>query len=111
MSMQLETMTIDLPPHVRPIWDSFAGETSDQKIAYILQNAIRRNLEACERELLELEVKYGMEHEDFERQLETGQLGDPFGYELETDAMRWEDLIVEKKHWLRQLSLLRVLSQ
>jgi hypothetical protein len=46
-------------------------------------------LAECERERLELEVKYGMEYEDFCRKLEAGDLGDEFGYELELDAMRW----------------------
>ena len=38
--------------------------------------------------------------------LEAGELGDEFGHELEMDAIRWDDLISEKKHWLQQLNLL-----
>lgn len=59
-------------------------------------------LETCERERLGLEVKYGLEYEDFRRKLESGDLGDEFGYELELDAMRWEGLVIERKRWLGQ---------
>lgn len=45
-----------------------------------------------------------MEYKDFRHKLAAGDLGDEFGYELELDAMHWEDLFVEKKHWLQQLN-------
>jgi len=91
--------------------ESLTGATLDQKIAHLLLGEIRRNLGACEQERLELEVKYGLEHSEFQRQLEAGALGDEFGYELEMDAMRWDDLIAEKQHWLRQLRLVKELFQ
>jgi hypothetical protein len=49
-----------------------------------------------------LEVKYGLEYENFRRKLESGDLRDEFGYELELDAMRWEGLVIERKRWLGQ---------
>ena len=55
------------------------------------------------------EGKYGLEYTDFQRRLEAGILGDEFGHALEMDAMRWGDLIAEKKHWLQQLGSLREL--
>ena len=64
---------------------------------------IQRNLSACELEMLALEVRYGMSFREFDRQLEAGLLGDGFRWPLETDAMRWQDLIEEKRHWLSQL--------
>jgi len=39
-----------------------AGETPDQKITNLLLGELRRNLQACDQELLDLEVKYGLEH-------------------------------------------------
>lgn len=107
MYMGIETMTVELSPKVRPILDSVAGETLDQKITRLLLGEIRHHLEVCERERLELEIKYGLEHVDFRRKLEAGELGDEFGYALEMDAMRWGDLIAEKKHWLQQSGLLQ----
>jgi hypothetical protein len=111
MLMQSEVMTIGVSSQVRPILEGVAGETANQKIAYLLQGAIHRSLETCERERLGLEVKYGMEYDDFRHKLEAGDLGDEFGYELELDAMRWDDLVIEKRHWLRQLNQLRTAPQ
>ena len=60
-------------------------------------------LDAIERELQEFQKKYGVNYEQFVVKLERGELGDPFVYELEQDAMRWEDLVDERKMWLKQL--------
>ena len=67
-------------------------------------DTLHSDLEACDRELLEIEGKYGLAYEDFDRKLEVGGLGNEFGYQLEMDAMRWGDLIAEKGFWLEQLS-------
>lgn len=75
-----------------------------------LQTA-QASLEACEREQLALEAKYGLSYDDFKRELESGSLGDEFAYEIEMDAIHWEDLIAEKRHRLEQLSAIRVRSQ
>lgn len=69
MLMQPEMMTIGVSTRVRPILESVSGETPDQKIAHLLQGAIHRNLEMCEQERLGLEIKYGMEYEDFRHSL------------------------------------------
>lgn len=106
MTAQTATMSIEISSRVQPVLDSMAGETPDQKIINLLCGELRRNLEACDKELLDFEVKYGVEHHEFEQKLASGELGHEFDYELELDAMRWQDLIVEKKHWLKQLSYL-----
>ncbi len=36
----------------------------------------------CEAELLELQIKYGMDYAEFQQQLNAGALGDAFGYAL-----------------------------
>ena len=100
-------MVIELSPTVRSVLDSMSGETPEQKIAHLLLGQIRHYLEACEQERLELEIKYGLEYADFEQKLEADELGDEFGYDLEMDAMRWNDLIAEKKYRLEQLGLLK----
>jgi len=101
--------TVTLPHKVQPILEGLTGETPIQKIAYLLLGEIRHNLAACEQERLDLEVKYSMDYPEFRQQMEAGTLGNEFGYELEMDAMRWEDLATEKQHWLRQLRLAREL--
>ncbi|HOU12392.1 MAG TPA: hypothetical protein PKZ84_04690 [Anaerolineae bacterium] len=102
-----ETMTVELSPQVGSVLGGITGETLNQKIAYLLQNEVRRNLEACERDQLEFEIKHGLEYEAFIERLEAGELGDEFAYSLEMDALRWGDLVAEKKHWLQQLNVLR----
>lgn len=63
-----------------------------------MSDKIERNLEACARDLLELEIKHGMDYETLMDRLEAGELGDEFMYPLEEDILRWSDLIAEKKH-------------
>ncbi len=75
-------------------------KTPDQKIENPLIGEMHHNLEACEQERLALEIKYSLEYDEFKRRLEAGELGDEFEYALELDALRWGDLIAEKKHWL-----------
>ena len=111
MTVQASSMTIHLPTKVRPLLDSMVGDTPEQKIAGLLLDAVRHNLEACEQERLELEIKYGLEYGEFKRKLDAGDLGNEFEYELETDVMRWDDLIAEKKHWLQQVRHLKALAQ
>lgn len=95
--------TIGVMPQIRPILDRLEGETTDQKIARLLFHQLRRYLEECEREMLDLEIKYGLTYDQFKARLERGELGNPFSYPLEQDAMRWDDLMVEKHQWLSYL--------
>jgi hypothetical protein len=109
MHESIASMTVTLPAEMQAILEGLTGETPDQKIVHLLLGEIRRHLAACEQERLELEIKYGLEYSEFRRQLEAGVLGDEFSYGLEMDAMRWNDLIAEKQHWLQQLRLAREL--
>jgi len=67
------------------------------------EEILHANLDAVVREIAEFTTKYGMTYDLFAAKLERGELGDPYGYELEQDAMHWEDLVTEKKMWLEQL--------
>ena len=107
MSKSATNVTITLLHKAQSILETLTGATPNEKIAHLLLGEIRRNLEACEQERLTLEVKYGIEYPEFRRQLKAGTLGDEFSYKLERDAVRWEDLIAEKQHWLQQLRLAR----
>ncbi|HDH10023.1 MAG TPA: hypothetical protein ENF84_03695 [Chloroflexi bacterium] len=106
-----KTLTIEVAPQIHPILERLKGDTPSQKIAFLISSELRRYLEECEREMLELEIKYGMDYEQFKEKLERGELGDEFSYELEKDAIRWEDLIAEKKHWLDHLRAIERLLQ
>ncbi len=94
---------IEIAPQLRTIVERLEGDTLDQKLARLICGQLRRYLEECEREMLGLEIKYGLGYEEFREKLAVGELGDEFSYPLEEDAMRWDDLRIEKKHWLVQL--------
>ena len=64
---------------------------------------VRHYLEECKREMLGLEIKHRLGYEEFREKLAVGEPGDEFSYPMEEDAMRWEDLRVEKRHLLDQL--------
>ena len=89
------------------VLDRVEGETMNKKIVRLLSNELRQRIQDCEREILELEIKYGVMYEQFQEQLQAGELGDPFSYPLEQDAMRWDDLVAEKKHWLAELKAIQ----
>lgn len=102
---------VEMAPQIQLLLDEIGGETTDQKIAHLLLNELRRYLEECEREMLDLEIKYGLTYEEFKAHLEAGKLGDPFSYPLEQDAMRWDDLMAERQHWLSRLKTIKGLLE
>jgi hypothetical protein len=97
---------IEIAPQLQTVLEGLGGETLSQKMARLLSNELRGYLEECEKEMLELEIKYGMDYQRFKEKLESGELGDEFSYPLEKDAMRWEDLTAEKKHWLERVRII-----
>ena len=94
--------TIEIEAPLAPVLNLFSGSTYTEKIAGVLSREIQRYLLECEEGMLALEIRYGMDYTDFQRGLEAGELGDEFGFQLEIDATRWNDLITEKRHWLSQ---------
>jgi hypothetical protein len=104
-------ITVTLPPELRSLLESLTGETTDKKIAYLLLRDLRHKLAMSEQERLDLEMRYGMEYAEFKEQLEAGLLGDEFSYDLEQDALRWEDLIAEKRYRLQQLQIVKELLE
>ncbi len=93
----------EIASQLQPILNQVEGQTLNQKVARLLARQMRDHLEECEREMLDLEIRYRADYESFKQRLETGELGDPFSYGLEQDAMRWDDLRAEKHHRLAQL--------
>ncbi len=94
---------VQIAPQLEPVLERMQGATLNEKLAHLVANELRRYLEEVERESLEYEIKYGVNYEQFTTKLERGELGDPYAYEVEQDAMRWEDLVDERKMWLEQL--------
>ena len=96
-------MVVQIAPELEPALERLQGKTLDEKLARLVANELRRYLEQVEREMLEFEIKYGFNYEQFAAKLERGELGDPFAYEREQDAMQCASLVAEKKGWLEQL--------
>lgn len=94
---------VELDPQIQPIIEKFKGDNFNQKIAHLLGSGLERYLEKCEREILRFEIRYGLGYDQFKEEVKKGKLGDEFSYPLEKELMEWEDLLVEKKHWLDQL--------
>ncbi|MDY7033771.1 MAG: hypothetical protein SVY10_17905 [Thermodesulfobacteriota bacterium] len=74
----------------------------------IFLRGLKELLKECEEEILNLEIKYGCSFEEFREMLEKEDLGEPFSYPLEKDAMKWEDLMEEKR---LRLKMIRELEQ
>lgn len=94
---------VEIASQLQPILDRVEGQTFNEKLARLLVRQMHDHLEECEREMLDLEIKYHADYETFKRRLDAGEMGDPFSYELEQDAMHWDDLRAEKQYWLTQL--------
>ena len=73
------------------------GSDPETEAVKIFSMGLKELLRECEEEIMKLEIKYGTSYEEFKSKLESGELGDPFSYPLEKDAMLWEDLMAEKR--------------
>ena len=85
---------IELSPSLRDTLKRL-GEV-EENAPKIFIRGLKELLKECEEEILNFEIKYGISFEKFRERLEKGDLGVPFSYPLEKDAMIWEDIVVEK---------------
>jgi len=77
------------------------GSNPEMEAIKIFNMGLKELLRECDEEIMDLEIKYGTSYEEFKSKLDSGELGDPFSYPLEKDAMLWEDLMAEKRLRLR----------
>ena len=97
---------IELTPTLRDTLKRL-GEVEENALLIFIRG-LKELLKECEEEILDFEIRYGFSFEKFNESLTNGKFGDPFSYPLEKDAMKWEDLITEKKYFL---NLVRELEQ
>jgi hypothetical protein len=97
---------IELTPTLRDTLKRL-GEVEENALL-IFVRGLKELLKECDEEILDFEIRYGSSFDQFNESLNDGRLGDPFSYPLEKDAMKWEDLMMEKKHLL---NLVRELEQ
>lgn len=96
----MSILTLSSP--IKEILEKIGGEPESRAIGLLI-SGIKENLKECELEMLELETKYGYPFEIFKDRLASGQLGEEFSYDMEKDAMRWEDLLIEKRNWIEMI--------
>jgi hypothetical protein len=87
---------IKIEPALKDIIHSLGSDPETEAVK-IFNMGLKEILRKCEEEILKLEIKYGMSYDEFKIKLDSGELGDPFSYSLEKDAMLWEDLMAEKR--------------
>jgi hypothetical protein len=93
----MSILTLSSP--IKEILEKIGGEPESRAVGLLI-SGVKENLKECELEILELEMKYGYPFEIFKDKLTSGQLGDEFSYDMERDAMKWEDLLIEKRNWI-----------
>lgn len=96
----MSILTLSSP--IKEILEKVGGEPESTALGLLI-SGIRENLRGCELEILELETKYGYSYETFKDRLASGELGEEFSYAIEKDAMRWEDLLMEKRNWIEMI--------
>jgi hypothetical protein len=77
------------------------GPDPEREVIKIFNLGLKELLRECEEEIMKLEIKYGMSYEEFKSNLDAEKLGDSFSYQMEKDAMLWDDLMAEKRLRLR----------
>lgn len=96
----MSILTLSFP--LIEIFEKMGGEPETRVLSLVVLG-MKENLKECELEILEFEMKYGYSFEMFKDKLKSGQGGDEFSYEIEKDAIRWEDLLIEKKKWIEMI--------
>lgn len=74
------------------------------KILSLIAIHFATQLQACERESRQYELKYGMAFGEFAALWEKDEIPERWSHSVERDYMEWEGLEAERKNWL---SLLR----
>lgn len=72
------------------------GSNLEMEAIKIFNMGLKELLRECDEEIMDLEIKYGTSYEEFKSKLDSGELGDPFPYPLEKDAMLWERTLCQR---------------
>ena len=98
---------IRIEPALREMIQGLVSDPEMEAVR-IFSMGLKEQLRECEEEIMKLEIKYGTSYEEFKTKLDSGELGDPFSYPLEKDAMLWEDFMAEKR---LRLSIIRLVEE
>lgn len=86
-----------------PYFDYVEGETITDKLLSLIASHFAARLRACEREITQYELKYGMTFAEFAMRWEMGEIPDRWSHPVEMDYMEWEGWEAERKNWLSLL--------
>jgi len=83
--------------------DYVEGETTTDKILALIAIHFATQLQACEREIRQYELKYGLTFAEFAVLWEKDEIPGRWSHPVERDYMEWEGLEAERKNWLSLL--------
>jgi len=84
--------------------DYVEGETMTDKILSLIAIHFATQLQVCEREISQYELKYGMTFVEFAALWEKDEIPERWSHPVERDYMEWEGLEAERKNWLSLFS-------
>lgn len=94
---------VAIAPETLPYFEYVEGETFTNKMLALIRGYFVQQLQACEQEIRDYEVRYGITFVEFAERWENGAILDPWAHSTERDYMEWEGLAAERKNWLTQL--------
>lgn len=94
---------LTIAPETLTYFEYVEGETLTDKILALIKGYFVQQLQACEQEIREYELRYGLTFTAFSERWEAGDIPEAWSYPVERDYMEWEGLEAERKNWLTQL--------
>lgn len=95
---------LDIATETLSYLDYVEGETVTDKILSLVAVHFAIQVQACEREIRQYELKYGTTFTEFAALWEKDEIPERWSHPVERDYMEWEGLETERKKWLSLLS-------
>jgi hypothetical protein len=99
--------TVKVPDSLKDIFEYLEGETSDQKLVYLIINDLERRLQTCSQRIVRFEARYGMRFETFTQAWQAKEITNRYSHAVERDYMEWESLVDEYELLLSNLKKLK----
>ena len=99
-------ITLAVQPKTMEVLARLRGETPDEKILALVESYLSSQIQTCEREIAEYEIKHRATFADFAEAWAQNQIQGKHTHAIERDYMEWEGLEAEKRQWLAMLKQL-----
>ena len=96
--------SLDITAEMLSYLDYVKGETVTDKMLSLIAAHFATQLQACEREIRQYELKYGVTFAEFAELWEEGRIPERWSHPVERDYMEWEGLEAERRNWLSLLN-------